>query len=160
MNFNLSDATDFVLYENYLLDNCNYNDWYDLFSDDGVYWVPGSSDQKNTLDSISIALENKLLLKLRIERLSHKRSFSLQPTVKGIRVVQPPRLRSTELNEEGCLVVETNIIYSEFQSSQVEQHPAKVVYHLKPKGDSWEIFIKKIKLLAVDGYLPSIQLFV
>lgn len=160
MDFNLKEIEDFVFYENHLLDSKNYDDWYDLFSEDGIYWVPGCSDQTDQLSQMSIALENKLLLKLRIERLNHSRAFSLQPKIRGTRLVQPIKTLKDKMDSEGYVQVETNIIYSEFQSSSVEIFPAKVTYHLKPKDTSWEITQKRIDLLAVDGYLPMIQLFI
>lgn len=151
---------EFVIHENELLDNNKFNEWYDLFSDDGVYWVPGSRDQTDPVNQMSIALENKLLLKLRIERLSHHRAFSLQPSVYSLRVVQEAKLCSTEPNDNGCMVVETNVMYSEFQKPNLHIYPAKVTYQLRPKDASWEIVEKRVDLLNVDGYLPGIQLFI
>lgn len=151
---------EFVLHENELLDNAQFNEWYDLFSDDGMYWVPGSRGQTDPINQMSIALENKLLLKLRIERLSHHRAFSLQPGVHSMRVVQEAKVRSTELNDNGCIVVETNVMYSEFQKPNLYSYPAKITYQLRPKDVSWEIVEKRVDLLNVDGYLPGIQLFI
>lgn len=152
--------TDFVNQENALLDNAQFTEWYDLFSDDGIYWIPGSSDQTDSMSQMSIALENKLLLKLRIERLTHQRAFSLQPKVRGMRVIQAVEVKTDVVNDQGCYVVATNVMYSEFQKPDLHVYPAKVTYQLRPKDQSWEIVEKRVDLLNVDGYLPGIQLFI
>lgn len=153
------ELADFIFYENKLLDCERYKEWYELFAEEGVYWIPGSSQQTDPENEISIALENKLLLSLRIERLSHQRAFSLQPKVKGLRLVQNPQVLNSDTTM-GLIQVETNIIYSEYQAGKTEIFPAKVTYSLQPKQQSWEIVQKKVDLLAVDDYLPCIQLFV
>lgn len=154
------ELVDFVFHENKLLDDGNYKEWYELFAEDGIYWIPGSSQQTDPENEVSIALENKLLLSLRIERLAHQRAFSLQPKVKGLRLVQNPIQVTGPDTSTGLTRVETNIIYSEFQAGSTEIFPAKVTYLLKAKQHSWEIVQKKIDLLAVDDYLPCIQLFI
>ena len=150
---------DFVFYENNLLNQSEYKKWYELFAEDGVYWVPGSSKQVDPYSEMSIALENKLLLSLRIERLDHHRAFSLQPAVRGLRVVQA-QAQATEPDEAGMVQVDTVVLYTEHQANRTELFPAKVSYSLRPKESSWEIVMKKVDLLGVDGYLPGIQLFV
>lgn len=154
------ELVDFIFHENKLLDDERYKEWYELFAEDGIYWIPGSSQQTDPENEISIALENKLLLSLRIERLSHQRAFSLQPKVKGLRLVQNPTSLLSSQVSAGLIQVETNIIYSEYQAGNTEIFPAKVTYSLQPKQQSWEIVQKRVDLLAVDDYLPCIQLFV
>lgn len=124
---------EFVNYENSLLDDGQFLDWYDLFSNDGVYWIPGSSSQTDAVGQMSIALENKLLLKLRIERLNHQRAFSLQPKVRGMRVIQMAQVKTDKVNDRGCFIVETNVMYSEFQNPDLKIFPAKVTYQIRPK---------------------------
>ena len=91
--------------------------------------------------------------------MAHQRAFSLQPQVKGLRLVQNPCVLNADI-KLGLIQVETNIIYSEYQADRTDIYPANVIYYLQPKQQSWEIVQKKVNLLAVDGHLPCIQLFV
>src|SRR5690554_6225274 len=118
---------DFIFYENQLLDSGRYQEWYELFAEEGIYWIPGSSQQTDPYNEMSIALENKLLLSLRIERLKHQRAFSLQPQIRGLRVVQNPTLLPAEEHSE-VIQVFTNVIYSEHQSGETQVFPARVGY--------------------------------
>lgn len=151
---------EFVWQENALLDQGRFDEWYELFAHDGLYWIPGESGQESPQGRMCIALENRMLMRLRIDRLSHHRAFSLQPGVKGLRVIQSPRLQTEQPDEQGCYSVRTNLIYSEYQKNKTEVLPATALYRLRPKGQDWEIVEKRVDLLSVDGYLPTIQLFI
>jgi len=108
----------FVWQENALLDEGRFDEWYELFAQDGMYWIPGESGQESPEGRMCIALENRMLMRLRIDRLSHHRAFSLQPGVRGLRVIQHPRVQSEHPDEDGCYTVRTNLIYSEYQKQK------------------------------------------
>lgn len=150
----------FVWQENALLDEGRFDEWYELFAQDGLYWIPGESGQESPEGRMCIALENRMLMRLRIDRLSHHRAFSLQPGVRGLRVIQHPRVQSEHPDEEGCYTVRINLIYSEYQKQKTEVLPATASYRLRAVDQAWEIVEKRVDLLSVDGYLPTIQLFI
>lgn len=150
----------FVWQENALLDEGRFDEWYELFAQDGLYWIPGESGQESPEGRMCIALENRMLMRLRIDRLSHHRAFSLQPGVRGLRVIQTPRVQSQYPDEDGCYTVRTNLIYSEYQKQKTEVLPATAFYRLRAVDHAWEIVEKRVDLLSVDGYLPTIQLFI
>lgn len=150
----------FVWQENALLDEGRFDEWYELFAQDGLYWIPGESGQESPEGRMCIALENRMLLRLRIDRLSHHRAFSLQPGVRGLRVIQTPRVQSEYPDEDGCYTVRTNLIYSEYQKQKTEVLPATASYRLRAVDQAWKIVEKRVDLLSVDGYLPTIQLFI
>ncbi|MFC4963554.1 aromatic-ring-hydroxylating dioxygenase subunit beta [Alcaligenes nematophilus] len=151
---------DFVWQENALLDEGRFDEWYELFAQDGLYWIPGESGQESPEGRMCIALENRMLMRLRIDRLSHHRAFSLQPGVRGLRVIQHPRVQSEHPDEDGCYTVRINLIYSEYQKQKTEVLPATASYRLRAVDQAWEIVEKRVDLLSVDGYLPTIQLFI
>ena len=64
-----TELVKFVVREARLLDEKRFDEWYDLFADDGYYWVPAVQGQQNPHLENSLAYEDKFLLKLRIERL-------------------------------------------------------------------------------------------
>ncbi|HBJ67042.1 MAG TPA: hypothetical protein DDZ09_02220, partial [Alcaligenes faecalis] len=142
------------------LDEGRFDEWYELFAQDGLYWIPGESGQESPEGRMCIALENRMLMRLRIDRLSHHRAFSLQPGVRGLRVIQHPRVQSEHPDEDGCYTVRTNLIYSEYQKQKTEVLPATASYRLRAVDQAWEIVEKRVDLLSVDGYLPTIQLFI
>ena len=70
---------DFVYAEARLLDEQRYEQWLDLFTEDGYYWMPLVHDQQDARLHASLMHEDKLLLRIRVERLAGRRTFSQQP---------------------------------------------------------------------------------
>ena len=62
-----AEAVKFVYREARLLDEKRFDEWYELFTEDAYYWVPLVPGQTDPLAHNSLAYEDKLLLKLRIE---------------------------------------------------------------------------------------------
>lgn len=151
--------SDFVYLENRLLDECRYDEWYDLFADDGLYWVPSRPEQQSHETEPSIALESKMLLKLRIERLRHGRAHSLSPKVRSLRVVQKPHMPASE-QQSGLHFVSCNLFYTETQAQDQLILCAKVDYQLRDTNGQFTIVRKRVQLLNAETALPAIQLFI
>ena len=150
--------TDFVYLENRLLDERRYAEWYELVAEDGVYWVPADEDQTDKELHVSIALEDKMLLKLRIDRMSHAQAHSLHPKVRALHVVQRPEVLPD--TPEGLHVAGCNLFYMERQGGNQLTLGASVRYMLRPVGDGLRIVEKRVALLGCEGFLPAIQLFI
>lgn len=151
---------EFVYHENRLLDEGHYQAWYDLFAEDGVYWVPTEPGHTERDGQVAIALESKMLLALRIERLSHPRAHSLQPRVRGMHVVQRPEVLVAQEEGTGYAKVRAQLVYLEHQAGQQVVLGACVVYTLRPVETGFRIVEKRVELLNSDAFLPAIQLFI
>lgn len=147
----------FVYDENRLLDERRFEEWFELFAEDGVYWVPTRPEQADKEGEPSIALEGRLLLKLRIARLRHERAHSLHPQVRSMHVVQRPRV---EEPVDGLDAVSCNLVYFEYQGGNQLVLGAQVRYLLREVEGRLLMVEKRVQLLDCDGYLPAIQLFV
>jgi len=49
----------FLFEEVRLLDDREFEAWSDLFTDDGIYWVPAVPGQKNPQDHVSLFYDDK-----------------------------------------------------------------------------------------------------
>ena len=95
------DLIDFVYREAELLDERRFEEWYELFVDDGHYWIPLRADQPDPLNHVSLMYEDKLLLKARIERLGGARTHSQQPESRCQHVLQRPSIVSMDATRAG-----------------------------------------------------------
>ena len=59
---------DFVIHEARLIDQHRLDEWLDLFTDDGIYWMPLEWGQTDPKLMTSLMYEDKLLLTIRIVR--------------------------------------------------------------------------------------------
>ena len=150
----MSDPVQFVIHEARLLDEQRLDEWYELFAEDGHYWVPASPGQPDPLNHNSLAYEDKLLLKLRIERLKQPTAYSQKPASRCHHLLQTPGI---EKAAKGEFLVRTNFIYTETRGDESQRYAA-VAWHTLA-GDPLRIRLKRVDLLNCDAALPSIQLF-
>ena len=83
---------DFVVREARLLDQQKLDDWLDLFTEDGHYWMPVEWGQSDPRLTTSLMYEDKLLLRIRIERLKGKATYSQKPKSRCHHVLQIPQI--------------------------------------------------------------------
>lgn len=62
-----------------LLDGKLWQDYIDLFTDDGVYWMPVTPDQTEWQGSPSIFAEDKYMMEVRMGRVTHPTAWSQAP---------------------------------------------------------------------------------
>ncbi|HVL57922.1 MAG TPA: aromatic-ring-hydroxylating dioxygenase subunit beta [Burkholderiaceae bacterium] len=148
----------FVYRETRLLDDKRFDEWYELFTDDGHYWVPLARGQQDPLNHASLMYEDKLLLKLRIERYRNPRSYSLHPEVRCQHVLQQPEVESHDA-ERGEFRLRTPFIYVETRGDEQQVYAAVASHTLARIDGALRMRLKRIDILNCDAALPSIQLF-
>ena len=144
----------FVIREARLIDERRFDEWYELFAEDGYYWVPASPAQPDPLNHNSLAYEDKLLLKLRIERLKQPTAYSQKPASRCHHLLQTPEIETASQDE---FRVRTSFIYTETRGDESQRYAA-VAWHTLV-GNPLKIRLKRVDILNCDAALPSIQLF-
>jgi 3-phenylpropionate/cinnamic acid dioxygenase small subunit len=150
-----AEITRFITREARLLDEKRWDEWYELFTEDGHYWVPLTRDQPDAELHTSLAYEDKLLLRLRIERL-RRRPPSQHPESFSQHVLQAPEIETA--TDETC-VTRTAFHYAEARGDAMQMYTGVVLHHLLRQDGALRIRLKRVNLLNCDAALPSIQLF-
>ena len=86
------DLIGFVVHEARLIDEHRFEEWLDLFTEDGHYWMPLEWGQTDPLLATSLMYEDKVLLQIRIERLKGNRPFRQKPKSRCHHVLQTPQI--------------------------------------------------------------------
>jgi 3-phenylpropionate/cinnamic acid dioxygenase small subunit len=149
---------EFVYREARLIDEKRFDEWYDLYSDDCRYWMPLMRGQPQGAAHTSLFDEDKLLLKLRIERLRNPKSYSQAHPSWCQHILQTPSIESRDLQMK-IVVLRTPFMYLEYQADQQEVYAGVAWHHLRCGGEGIVITLKKIDLLNCEAALPSLQLF-
>ena len=149
---------EFVYDEARLIDDKRFDDWYELFTDDGIYWMPLTRDQPDGINHTSLLYEDKLLLKVRIERLKSPRSFSQHQPSFCQHVLQQPVLESTD-PDAGGWVTRTPFVYVESQGDTQLLLAGVSRLHIVEQDGRLRMRLKKVDLIMREAALPSIQLF-
>lgn len=156
---NSEDLIDFVVAEARLLNSKNFEKWLDLFSEDGLYWVPLDGVHQTDADKHnSIAYEDRLLLSLRIERLSNPRAFSQQPASYGQHVLQRPQVDRID-HEANIYELHTPFFYAESRGEQQTILTGTWNHQLRMEQAQLRIVRKRVNLLNSNAAHMAIQLF-
>ena len=150
------DPVQFVIREARLLDEKRFDEWYELFAEDGHYWVPASPGQPDPLNHNSLAYDDKLLLKLRIERLKQPTAYSQKPASRCHHLLQASEIEKSKKDE---FLIRTNFIYTETRGDDSQRYAATAWHSLVSTNQELKIRLKRVDILNCDAALPSIQLF-
>jgi len=148
----------FVYQEARLLDEKRFDEWYELFTEDAYYWVPLAPGQSDPLAHNSLAYEDKLLLKLRIERLKQPNAFSQKPGSRCLHVMQAPEVEKSDA-ARGEFLLRTPFLYTETRGDESQRYAATAWHTLVRSNGNLRIKLKRVDILNADSALPSIQLF-
>ena len=156
----MTDPRDFIAEEAALLDAGRLDEWLALFAEDGRYWVPllGAA-QADPHSHNSIAYEDCLLLRLRIDRLKNPRAHSQHPASHSQHVLQ----RSVIEREDaatGEVELRTPFIYVEARGEEQVMLAGTYRHRLVRDAAGWSIRQKRVDLLNAPRALPAIQLFI
>lgn len=154
---NLGDLEQFLYHEAKLLDSRRFEDWSDLFTDDGDYWMPVSADQPDPLNHVSILYEDRTLMALRNERFNHPNIFSQQPPSSTVHLISNVQLEQVDA-ESGILDVRSTFMVVETRGTGQTVFAGSNEHALVPEGDSFRI--KRKKVLLVNASEPHANIYV
>jgi 3-phenylpropionate/cinnamic acid dioxygenase small subunit len=152
-----AELIDFVYHEARLLDEKRFDEWYELLTEDARYWMPLTRGQPEGETFTSLFYEDKLLLRVRIERLRHPNAYSQQQPSFCQHVLQQPAVETAD-PQLGRYVTRTPFVYFETQLDRQLILAGVTYHHLMVVAGALRMRLKKIELVNCDAVLPSIQL--
>jgi len=131
-----------------MLDAKRWQDWIDLFADDGVYWAPSTPEQTDWMGQPSIFAEDKLLMEIRMGRLTHPNAWSQAPMWQTNHIVGNVVVES--------LQQDTAEVYSRFQMMELRRDNVRHFggsyrHSLLKVGGDWKIKLQRVDLTNAQG---------
>jgi 3-phenylpropionate/cinnamic acid dioxygenase small subunit len=153
----LAAASAFVIHEARLLDTQQWQAWDDLFTPDGLYWVPAAPGQTDHKLHISLMLDNALLRQVRIKRFDSTDASSLQPFPRSVHFVT--NIAAAATGPDRCTVTSAVLMV---QSQRDDQHiyAGLATHDLHWIDGGFRIALKRVDLVNCDAALPSIHLYI
>lgn len=149
---------DFVHDEAEMLDEQRYEDWLELFSADGRYWMPLEPGQTDARLHCSLMYEDLMLLRVRVERLRGQRTFSQQPPSRCHHLLQRPRVVSRD-DAGGVYTCRTAFHYVETRGDEQTLYAGWSTHTLVLEGAALRMRLKRVDLVNSDAAFGNIQLF-
>ena len=135
-----------------ILDDKRWDEWLNLFTEDGIYWVPVTEDQTaDKADGVpNIFYEDLDLMRVRAKRVSHPRAWSQKPPHRTLHVVSNVMVESQD-QKSGDLVVRSKFHMTEFRRDNVRAFAGKYRHELKRTKDGYRIHRQRVDLVNSEG---------
>ena len=98
------EVQDFLIFEVGLLDDRKFEEWTDLFTDDGYYWAPATPDQDDPQSSVSLFFDDVPMMRTRFARLRHPRVHSQIPPSRTSHMVSNVTIDGHDVTEGEFLI--------------------------------------------------------
>ena len=142
-----------------LLDAKRWQDYIDLFAEDGVYWMPASPEQKTWDGQPAIFAEDKNLMTVRMKRVLHPDAWSQRPLWETNHVVSNVSIRKASRN--GDLEVTSRFHMLELRRDDVRHFAGKYTHHLKKTRQGYAIKLQRVDMAnAQAAYDYVLQVWV
>lgn len=147
----------FLYREARLMDTHAYDEWFALWTDDALYWIPSNDDDFDPQRHVSIVYENKSRIEDRITRLKSGAAFAQDPRSRVSRVVANVEI---EEGENGEVVVHSTFNLTALRRSRIDTFAGRVTHTLRPEGNSFRIAYKKVVLINNDEVINNLTFLV
>jgi benzoate/toluate 1,2-dioxygenase subunit beta len=132
------------------LDGKHWQDFIDLFTEDGTYWMPAAPEQTTGDGVPSIFWEDRDLMAVRLKRLTHPRAWS-QKTAWGTNHVIGNVTIEKEDPRSGDLVVRSRFHMMEFRNDATRHFAGSYVHHLKKTKHGHRIKLQRVDMVNGQG---------
>lgn len=156
----------FVAHEAALLNSADWRRWLELFTPDGIYWMPLTADQTDARLHVSLLYDDAVVRDIRCRRWQDRHpdtgALSLQPAVRSLRYITNVFVRDAPAGLElaGALEARASVMYVEYARSVVRQWFGSVTWHLVPTGEKYLIALKRVDLINADGQISDLLAYI
>ena len=154
-------VVEFLHREALLADEARYAEWLALWTDDGVYWVPATTDPAADPDKhLSHIYDNRGRLETRIKLLLTGHRYSQEPASRMRRLVSNIEVAPAE---NGELVAGSNFALAELAiQAKREMHwwVGRTTHRLRRVGGELKMCRKKVVLVNAAEPLPNLSFLI
>ena len=149
------EIVDFLIHEVALLDERRFEEWRDLFTEDGRYWVPLEPAQESPDAGCSLFYDDKSIMQTRFERLRHPNIHSQNPPHRTCHVIGNVVVENLDV-ARGEVVVKSNMIMTDYRIHVQRLFSGRVLHRLRRGATGYGIVLKRVDLINCDDVFELI----
>lgn len=147
------EVENFLFKEARLLDQGQFNDWLELFTDDTIYWAPCNRYDIDPSQEVSLIYDDKGRMGDRVWRLQSGLAYSQEPASKISHLISNIEIGSATAEE---VVVHSSFAIFEMRKGTQRTYAGRMEHHLRPSEGSWKISFKKVNLINNDDPIDNL----
>jgi len=145
----------FLIREAQLLDERRFEEWRDLFAEDGCYWVPLRPGQTSPDGEASLFYDDRGIMQTRFERLRHPNIHSQNPPHRTCHIVGNVLVESVDPARAECSVA-SNMIMTDYRMRAQRLFSGRVRHRLRWETSGYKIVLKRVDLINCDDVFELI----
>jgi 3-phenylpropionate/cinnamic acid dioxygenase small subunit len=146
---------EFLYHEANLADECRYDEWEALWTDDAIYWVPFGKDDPDPRSDASVIYDNRGRITTRLNQLRTGVHWTQDPPSRMRRLISNVQI---EEGDNGELVVNSNFFLTEWRQHTENLWAGRTIHNLRPDGDSYKMAMKKVLLVNNAEVIPHLSI--
>jgi ethylbenzene dioxygenase subunit beta len=151
----LASVEKFLIDEVRLLDERKFEEWRDLFTDDGHYWVPLKPDQQSPDGETSLFYDDRNNMATRFERLRHPNIHSQTPPHRTCHIIGNVVIDCVDVAGGECMV-RSNMMMTDYRVGTQRLFSGLVRHRLRRDGSAYKIVLKRVDLINCDDVFELI----
>ncbi len=160
------DAEDFLYEEARLIDEGQFEEWLDLFTEDGIYWLPIKADAAPN-EHLSLIFDDTLRREERVYRLGQTKFPAQSPPSQTQHVISNVQVRggTNEDPASGEVTVYSSQIIYEIRGVTADDRQlglgdqrtfaGRAEHRLRRENSVWKISLKRLVLLNRNLPIPN-----
>ena len=146
----LSNIEAFLYREADCLDRADLDAWMNLYTDDGVYWMPASPNQADPDSHISIFNDGRLLMEIRRRNFGHEFAASMEYDVRCSHLIGNVRIIEGAAADDAVKVASNFQAVMYYRGNQT-LFAGRYTHELVRDGDELKIHRKRVDLINCDS---------
>lgn len=153
------DVEQFLYRQAELLDGKDWQGWIDLFTADGIYWMPPDASYKTWDGQPAIFAEDKNLMNVRRGRVQHPDAWSQRPQWGTNHVVSNVAIR--KISKNGDVEVTSRFHMLEMRRDDIRHFAGLYTHQLKKTKNGFAIKLQRVDMTnATAAYDYVLQVWV
>ncbi len=146
----------FLYREARFLGERRFEEWMNLFAEDGYYWVPATPDQNDPYNAVSIFFDDREVMRTRLSRLDHPKIHSQKPASRTCHYVSNIEI-DDDHRVDGEVLVRSNLLMLEYRLDKQTSYGGRCQHLLRVKDGGFEIAWKRVDLINCDGVFETLS---
>jgi 3-phenylpropionate/cinnamic acid dioxygenase small subunit len=150
-------AEEILFEEARLLDAGRYDDWFAMFTDDAIYWLPCNGEGIDPNREISLVYDDHARLRDRVDRLNSGVAHAQSPPSKTCRLISNVQIQ--QVSTDTAAITSAFLLY-ELRQSRQRIFAGHYLHRLRLENDGWKIARKKAVLVNNDEVIDNLTFIV
>ncbi len=154
----LAEATQFLYHEVRLLDERRFEEWMQLYTEDGCYWAPTLQGQQSPDDAVSLFYDDRATMAARVRRFAHPDIHVQMPLSRTVHIVSNIELDASSAQAAEARV-HASFVMAEHRSGEPRWYAGRCEYRLVRQAAGLRMAMKKVMLVNSDAAFTAMAVY-